>query len=161
MHNLEDYHFEVAIAEDLPEIVHMKLLMFAESGHAGLLAENASEIVLADYQRLYTASLARHFIAKLGTTIVGCAGAFLKEDIPFRYFKTPRYGFIGDVYIDPANRGSGIASRLSADALAWLRSQDIGMVRLLASEAGRPIYRRLGFVSSDEMVFINRAYYPE
>jgi GNAT superfamily N-acetyltransferase len=115
-------------------------------------------MVLADYQTLYTTGLARHFIAKLGTTIVGCAGAFIKEDIPFRYFKIPRYGFIGDVYVDPVNRGSGIASRLSADALAWLRSQDIGMVRLLASEAGRSIYSRLGFMSSDEMVFIDREH---
>jgi GNAT superfamily N-acetyltransferase len=155
MHNLENYRFEVATAEDLREIVRMKLSMFAESGHADLLAENASEMVLADYQTLYAAELARHFIAKLGTTIVGCAGAFIKEDLPFRYFKIPRYGFIGDVYVDPAHRGSGMASRLSANALAWLRSQEIGMVRLLASEAGRPIYSRLGFMSSDEMVFID------
>ena len=107
---------------------------------------------------MYTASIARHFLAKSGATIVGCAGAFLKEDIPFRYFKTSRYGFIGDVYTNPANRGSGIASRLSADALAWLRSQNIGMVRLLASDAGRPIYSRLGFTSSDEMVLIDGAH---
>lgn len=158
MHNLEDYRFEVAAAEDLREIVRMKLSMFAETGHAGLLADNASEMVLADYRTLYAAQLARHFIAKLGTTIVGCAGAFIKEDIPFRYFKIPRYGFIGDVYVDPANRGCGIASRLSTDALAWLRAQDIGMVRLLASDAGRSIYRRLGFMSSDEMVFIDGAH---
>lgn len=158
MHNIENYSFEAATADDLPEIVRMKLLMFAESGHADLLVENASEVVLADYQRLYTASITRHFLAKSGATIVGCAGAFLKEDIPFRYFKTSRYGFIGDVYINPANRGSGIASRLSADALAWLRSQNIGMVRLLASDAGRPIYSRLGFTSSDEMVLIDRAH---
>jgi hypothetical protein len=56
MHNLENYSFEAATADDLPEIVRMKLLMFDESGHADLLVENASEVVLADYHRLYTAS---------------------------------------------------------------------------------------------------------
>jgi hypothetical protein len=43
MHNLKDYRFDVATAEDLYEIVRMKLSMFTESGHAGLLAQNASE----------------------------------------------------------------------------------------------------------------------
>lgn len=46
MHNLENYSFEVATAEDLPEIVRIKLLMFAESGHADLLVENAREVIL-------------------------------------------------------------------------------------------------------------------
>lgn len=157
MLNQENCSFEIATAEDLPEIVRMKLLMFTEAGHADLLAENAFEVILADYRRLYAGSLARHFVAKFGASIVGCAGALLKDDLPFRYFKTSRYGFIGDVYTCSANRGRGIASRLSADALAWLRSQNIGMVRLLASEDGRPIYSRLGFTSSDEMVLIDRA----
>jgi GNAT superfamily N-acetyltransferase len=118
MDNNEEYSFESATQENLPQIVRIKLLMFAESGHAELLAENAYEIILADYQRLYAEGLARHYVAKLGLNIVGCAGAFLKDDLPFRYFKRARYGFIGDVYTDPASRGSGIASRLSTDALA-------------------------------------------
>lgn len=157
MNNQKRYIFDVATQKDLPQIVCMKLLIFTESGHANLLADGAYEVILADYQRLYVEGHARHYVARIDSNIVGCAGGFIKDDIPFRYFKTSRYGFIGDVYTDTPNRGNGIASRLSADVLAWLRSQNIGMVRLLASEDGRPIYRRLGFTSSDEMVFIDRA----
>ena len=132
--------------------------MFAESGHANLLAEDAYEIILADYRRLYDKNSAQHFVTIVGAAIVSCAGAFLKDDLPFRYFKATRYGFIGDVYTDPAHRGQGMASRLSSDALAWLRSQDIGMVRLLASDAGRSMYMRLGFTASDEMIFIDQPH---
>jgi GNAT superfamily N-acetyltransferase len=154
MNNQEQYSFEIATPEELPQIVSMKLLMFTESGLADLLSDDAYEVILTDYQKLYAEGLARHYVAKFESNIVGCAGGFLKEDLPFRYFKKSRYGFIGDVYIDTDNRRHDIASRLSADVLAWLRAQDIGMVRLLASEAGRLIYGRLGFTSSDEMILI-------
>jgi len=80
------------------------------------------------------------------------AGAFLKSDIPYRYFSVPQYGFIGDVYTAEGFRRRGLAKHLSELALCWLGSKDVRMVRLLASEAGRPLYEKLGFTASDEMV---------
>ncbi len=79
-------------------------------------------------------------------------GPFLKSDLPFRYYKTPTYGFIGDVYTRPGYRGRGYAKRLSQHVLAWLQARGVRMVRLLASEAGRPLYEALGFHPSGEMV---------
>jgi predicted GNAT family acetyltransferase len=73
--------------------------------------------------------------------------------LPFRYFQSPTYGFIGDVYTEIQFRSLGIATRLSQDAMLWLQSKEIKMVRLLASETGRSIYEKLGFVPTDEMVF--------
>ena len=49
-------------------------------------------------------------------------------------------------------RQNGMAMRLSEDALAWLRLNEVKTVRLLASEGARPIYEKLGFMASDEMV---------
>ena len=149
--------FEVSTAttDDLPRIVEMKLAMFSESGHADLLAPNAGELILSDYRRLYTTAEAQHFLIRTGGVAIACAGAFLKSDVPFRYFRSPSYGFVGDVYTEPAFRGQGCAKVLSKNVLFWLRSRDIRMVRLLASEAGRPLYSKLGFVPTDEMVFFD------
>jgi GNAT superfamily N-acetyltransferase len=144
----------VATVEDLPRIVQMKLEMFREAGHEGLLARDAGDLVLADYRRLYELGLARHFVAHAGE-LVGMAGAFLKSDIPFRYFETPTYGFIGDVYTDPGLRRRQVAEHLSRLALDWLWSKEVKMVRLLASDAGRALYEKLGFQTSDEMVLAN------
>jgi predicted GNAT family acetyltransferase len=79
------------------------------------------------------------------------AGGFLKSDLPYRYYKTPRYGFVGDVYTSPAVRNKGLASQLSQMVLDWLKSQGVRHVRLLATPAAWPIYERLGFSTTDEV----------
>lgn len=146
--------FRPASVDDLPCIVQMKLAMFREAGHDGLLAPNAEDLVLEDYRSMYASGIAQHFIA-CSDAAVAMAGAFLKSDVPFRYFVKPTYGFIGDVYTDSTFRRRGLAGRLNKLALDWVASRDVTMVRLLASDAGRPLYERLGFVRSDEMVLVN------
>jgi GNAT superfamily N-acetyltransferase len=59
---------------------------------------------------------------------------------------------IGDVYTDPADRGRGLARRLSREALDWLRAREVGTVRLLATQEGRAIFEELGFRPSEAMV---------
>jgi GNAT superfamily N-acetyltransferase len=149
---MDNLQYGSSSIEDLPRIVEMKMAMFHEAGHADLLASDADSIVLEDYLKLYEKDLAHHFVARDGQTIVASAGAFVKSDLPFRYFAPPQYGFLGDVYTETNYRGIGIAHRLSTDALNWLKSRRIRMVRLFASEAARPIYESLGFSSTDEMV---------
>ena len=147
-----EIEFGVATADELGRIVELKLAMFDEAGHRDLLASDAASLVLADYEQLYPGQQAQHFVARVDGRIVAMAGAFLKADLPFRYFRSTEYGFIGDVYTVPAWRGQKIATRLNRAALAWLRARGVNMVRLLASKAGRPMYDSLGFSSSDEMV---------
>lgn len=140
-----------ATTADLANIVSMKLAMFDEAGHAKLLAENAFDLILQDYQSLYAQGLAQHFLQCQDTHTIAMAGAFIKSDLPFRYFSSPAYGFLGDVYTHTAYRGQGLASALSDAAIAWLKGQGVGMVRLLASDAARAMYAKKGFVATDEM----------
>jgi GNAT superfamily N-acetyltransferase len=51
----------------------------------------------------------------------------------------------------PRYRRQGIARRMMETMLDWLAGQGIEVVALHASEAGRPLYRELGFVDSNEM----------
>jgi len=97
-----------ATTEDLPRIVQMKLEMFCEAGHEGLLDRDASNLVLVDYCHLYELGLAKHFVA-CSEDVVAMSGAFLKSDIPFRYFESSTYGFVGDVYTDRAFRRRKLA----------------------------------------------------
>ena len=145
-------NFSIAALDDLPQVVEMKLAMFGEAGHAALLAPSSASTILADYQDLYSRGLARHFLAKAPEGVVASAGAFLKSDLPFRYFDPPQYGFIGDVYTYPDFRSRGFAKALNQEAVRWLREQGVTMIRLLASDAGRSLYVKLGFQPSDEMV---------
>ncbi len=144
--------YGIATFDELPRIVEMKMAMFHEAGHADLLAPNAESIILEDYQRLYGEKGAQHFVARANGRIVASVGAFIKSDLPFRYFLPASYGFIGDVYTEPSIRGKGVATKLNGAALEWLGSRGVKLVRLLASDTARPMYERLGFTASDEMV---------
>jgi len=146
--------FDAANVDDLACIVELKIAMFRETGHAAALHPSAAALILDDYRQLYADRAAQHFIARSGPLVVACAGAFLKNDLPFRYFRCPVYGFIGDVYTDPRFRRQQIARRLSQDALSWLRCEGVEMVRLLASDAGRAMYTTLGFTRTDEMAIV-------
>ncbi len=152
MSSLKDIIYEKASINELPRIVQMKIAMFEEGGHAGLLAANAYDIILQDYQSLYDQSLALHFVARSNGSLIASAGAFIKADLPYRYFSPPFYGFIGDVYCQPAYRKLGIATTLTQQAIAWLQKKGVKEVKLIAFRAARPIYERLGFHPTDEMV---------
>jgi GNAT superfamily N-acetyltransferase len=57
------------------------------------------------------------------------------------------------MYTSPRFRGRGIATRLVVEQLAWLRGRGYdGRVGLHASDAGRPVYERIGFRAGSEMV---------
>jgi GNAT superfamily N-acetyltransferase len=141
-----------AQAVHLPRIVELKLAMFEEMGLGHLLASNFKPLVLSDYQKLYESLEAKHFLATHGGTIVSMAGGFIKSDIPYRYFNNPRYGFVGDVYTLPSARRQDLATTLNSHVLDWLKKEGVGMVRLLASDAARTIYKGFGFQETDEMV---------
>jgi GNAT superfamily N-acetyltransferase len=143
-----------ATRADIPKLVELKLAMFAESGRAQLLPEQKRDLVARDYESMYQEELAAHFLVKREGAIVACAGAFLKSDLPYRYFSPAFYGFLGDVYTIPAARGAGLARLLSEAAIAWLKSRGVLTVRLLASEAALPIYTSMGFKPTDEMVLL-------
>ncbi|WP_423823653.1 GNAT family N-acetyltransferase [Salinisphaera sp. SPP-AMP-43] len=141
-----------ATPQDLPEIARLKVAMFEENGHGHWLHDDIQALVVADYAQLYQRGDAVHCITRQHGTITAMAGAFMKSDLPYRYFRESRYGFIGDVYTLPAYRHRGLSSALVDAALDWLQTQPIEKVRLLASDYGRAIYERIGFEPSAEMV---------
>ena len=126
-----------AEAKDLPLIVDMKMRMFKEVGSIALLRDNAEEMIEQTYAALYWEGKGCHFIVCDGNgQAVACGGAVVKEDVPFCFFKTPRYGYVMDVYCVPDKRRNGYASRVVEAVLGWLREQDVHHVKLKPSGSG-------------------------
>jgi len=136
---------------DLEELIHLKLLMFEDAGYEKILASDAKELILDDYKALYKDNKAQHFIIKKNEKIVAMVGAFIKSDLPYRYYKTPYYGFIGDVYTVKGYRGNGFATLLTNQALEWLSNKEVESIRLLASKDASKLYEKFGFKVTDEM----------
>jgi GNAT superfamily N-acetyltransferase len=56
-------------------------------------------------------------------------------------------GWIGNVAVVPDHRRRGLGLRVTEVALAWLTGRGARTVHLLATDLGRPLYERLGFVA--------------
>jgi GNAT superfamily N-acetyltransferase len=91
-------------------------------------------------------------------TIVGGAGIQLQPILP-RPVDTStigegRQGTIINVFTEPQWRQHGIAGLLIKEIIAWSKSERLDRLILHASDQGRPIYERLGFLASNEMRFL-------
>lgn len=137
---------------EIPSIAELKLKMFEEVGMSNLLMNNFIVEVISAYRTLYIDGKAQHFVIEDNNKIIACAGAFIKEDIPYCFYKDKKYGFVGDVYVEPRFRNRGYARELTNAVLNWFTEQNIRTVRLLASHNARHLYESVGFKGTDEMV---------
>jgi GNAT superfamily N-acetyltransferase len=65
-----------------------------------------------------------------------------------------RQGTIVNVFTEPHWRRRGIASLLIKEIIIWSKKEQIDRLVLHASDKGRSIYERLGFIASNEMRFV-------
>jgi GNAT superfamily N-acetyltransferase len=61
-------------------------------------------------------------------------------------------GWIGALGVAPEARRRGLGAALTEAAVRWLRGRGSQTVLLYATEAGRPVYERLGFVTEERAV---------
>ncbi len=61
-------------------------------------------------------------------------------------------GYLLNVYVEPEFRKRGLAHELVERCMAEARRRGIRVVTLHSSQAGRPIYERLGFHPTNEMM---------
>jgi GNAT superfamily N-acetyltransferase len=93
--------------------------------------------------------------------IVAGAGAQLREVPPHPQpdangkiaIVSGRQANIGNVYTEPEWRGRGLATLLIKRIIDWSREEGIISLVLHASDEGRAVYERLGFIATSEMQF--------
>lgn len=140
-----------ATEEDLPLVIDLKMKMFASVGTISLLQENVENLILEKYRSLYHEDKCCHFILYDDENPIAIAGAVIKEDVPFCFFKTPFYGYIIDVYCIPEERKKGYATQVVTAVINWLEEKDVHNIKLKPSNEARSMYEHLGFQESREM----------
>jgi GNAT superfamily N-acetyltransferase len=91
--------------------------------------------------------------------IVAGAGVHLREVPPYPLMKpngeitvaVGRQAIIVNVFTEPEWRRRGLAALLVKKIIDWSRQTDLDSLVLHASDEGRPLYERLGFVVTNEM----------
>jgi GNAT superfamily N-acetyltransferase len=91
-------------------------------------------------------------------TIVGGAGVQLQPILPrpldVSTIGEGRQGTIVNVFTEPQWRRRGIACLLIREIIIWSKNEQLDRLILHASDEGRSIYKKLGFVTSNEMRFV-------
>jgi GNAT superfamily N-acetyltransferase len=82
------------------------------------------------------------------------AGVWFYDWQPTPYDSGGQGAYILNVYTDLRYRGRGIARQLVERTLDTCRQQGICKVHLHASIAGKTLYRKMGFQSSNEMTIL-------
>jgi GNAT superfamily N-acetyltransferase len=154
-----------ATVEDVDAIAAHRARMFDEMGH---VSPQALETLRAkSRERLLVLIMRGEYIGWLATPahgpniIAGGAGVQLREVLPHPLARADggdkiaqgRHAIILNVFTEPQWRRQGVAVLLLQRIIEWARAERLDRLVLHASEAGRALYERLGFVSTSEMRF--------
>jgi len=143
---------------DVGTLCAFRTRMFTEMGWSDIQRLEQLAVSYTEYLRENLASgEAAGWIAEThmgaGGSAVPIAGACLvwKRVPPSLRNPDGREAYLLGVFVDPAWRRRGIARKLVAAAIEQARAQGAAMVTLHASDEGRLLYERMGFVDSHEM----------
>lgn len=118
---------------------------------ANLLGDDAdmSEVEAASLQYYREALLdGSHtgYLAFDGEDFVGAGGVSYYRVMPTYHNPTGRKAYIMNMYVRPAYRRRGIATQMLDLLVADARQRGIQSISLEATDAGRPLYTKYGFV---------------
>ena len=142
-----------ATIADVHDLVRLRRMMFEAMGFDDPIQLSASDATTAAY--FAEAIPAETFHGWLAITPTGAAigsgGVVIDQHPPGPGNLSGRVGYIMSLVTVPDYRRRGIARHIMQTMLRWLKEQGIQCVALHATEMGRPLYRDLGFLDSNEM----------
>lgn len=141
-----------ATAEDIPALIELRERMLIELGSNDTtrLADLArrSELWL---QAAFDEGRATGWIAERDGARVGGLTLTLSEALPQYRSPSGRTAGLLGLFVEPAERGAGLATLLVREAVTFAREWGADIVLLHAADKARPLYEREGFVATKEM----------
>ncbi|MEL6308887.1 MAG: GNAT family N-acetyltransferase [Chloroflexota bacterium] len=143
----------MATIEDVAIITHHRNAMFKDMGHGTDQSRVEMDKHFTDwFHRHFTDGSYLGWLACDGDDVVAGLGLWLMDWVSPVSGYDGRLPYILNVYTEPTYRKQGIAKRLVNDCIAYCRAEGYEQIRLHYSDAGRPIYEKLGFIQNNEMV---------
>ncbi len=140
--------YRKASMKDIPSLCQIRKQQLMDEGIEPNI-EIDSELKKYFSVKLQDGSLVEWLIEVDGTIIATAAIAFM--DFPPTYTnKSGIKGYITNMYTAPAYRGQGLATSLLKKLVQEAKNRKVHKLWLGASKLGRPVYRKLGFVETNE-----------
>ena len=140
--------FKKATIDDL-ELLARTRIEFMAANHADLT--DADKIALYEANKVYFRETLSDgsftaFLAFDGGKLVATSGVSFYKTPPQRKNLSGKTAYISNMYTKPAYRRKGIATRLFHMAAEEARARGCGKMTLYATDMGRPIYEKYGFI---------------
>jgi len=145
------HRIRLATLEDAETLVRLRMTFLEEVGQ---FAEGVDAGAVAGAFRRYLhrklpAGEFLAWVAEEDGEIVATSGLVFFERPPNGTSPTGLEAYVMNMYTRPLWRGRGLATALLDAAIVHVKRTDARRVWLHATDVGRPVYERAGFVASD------------
>ena len=158
----DTFRIRRATAQDAGIVAWHRARMFQDMGD---VSDDAFEILRAKARaRLKEWLDSGDYVGWLATPAdqpemaVGGAGVQLQPILPRPLNASTvgegRHGTVVNVFTEPQWRRQGIAGLLIKEIITWSKDEHLDRLLLHASDEGRSVYERLGFIAGNEMRFV-------
>lgn len=121
----------------------------------GVVAESLDRELFERSAEYFTSGDHTTVLAYDGDTAVGCATVCYITLMPTYSHPTGKRAHIMNVYTRESHRRQGIARRMMTVLLDEAKQRGVTHISLDATESGKPLYKSLGFNTSEETMGIN------
>ena len=154
---VERFEYKRATMEDIDELVRTRIIVLRA---ANKLSDDVDMSVVEEESYAYyrRALETREHIAYLvydNETFIGAGGVSFYQVMPTYHNSTGKKAYIMNMYTAPEYRRQGIAIHTLDLLVNDAREQGVSQIALEATDMGRPLYEKYGFVKmEDEMELV-------
>ncbi len=150
--SMSTFSIREAGPDDLDLVVSLRVRMAEETDATKLSAQ------LVDATRRWLREntqrgIMRSWLAQSDGKIIGTVSCRIRDTSPREFDLIGKEAYVHNLYVEPAYRNRGIGRSLMQVLLDWCKDNGYTRVALRASEMGRPLYERMGFVADRSMAY--------
>lgn len=142
------YSVRKSSKKDMDAVASLRIKLLKEVGN---IDENCEIPSLKQAIKNYMNQRLNHdfmcWVAEKESKIVGISGFLIVPKPPEGCNLSGLEGYVMNMYTLPEHRGKGVATMLLNTIINYAKSRKIKVIRLNATDSGRPLYERIGFKS--------------
>ena len=145
--------YRVTSKDDIELLMQSRLEMLREVNH--LPTDYIFDEELVEKSREYFQNANQTTVLAIDKSVIGCATLCYVDMMPTFSHPTGKRAHLMNVYTNKQYRRQGIAAQMLSMLIDEAREKGVTEISLDATESGRPLYKKLGFVESAECMVLN------
>ncbi|EOZ4488538.1 GNAT family N-acetyltransferase [Salmonella enterica subsp. diarizonae] len=152
-----------ALESDIDTLIKLRAILLDSNSNTTYVSKSEKEKM--EWKKSYKNWLINFYHEKLNVnanilvadiegSVIGCATGIVDSRPPAPDCMNGVCGWVQSVVVFPFWRRKGIALKMLSNLLCWFADQNINKVVLEATPESHPLYKKIGFESSTENLFI-------